>query len=242
MLIQQHTDIRVSLAGAFDLSCDGSSVDVATPAQRVLAFLALNERPVHRSHVANVLWLDSNEERAAGSLRSALWRIRQYGGDIVESSPRGLRLAQSVRVDVRETIAWARRVCDATRDVDDQDVREAFTGGDVLPDWYEDWVLIERERIRQLRLHGLEVLSQRLVGLGRYTEAMEVSLAALRSEPLRESAHRAVISVHLAEGNSSEAIRQYRSYRDLLQSQLGLEPSDLMKRLVNLLDRPVTAA
>ncbi|HEY6203669.1 MAG TPA: bacterial transcriptional activator domain-containing protein [Candidatus Limnocylindria bacterium] len=97
---------------------------------------------------------------------------------------------------------------DATHEIDDDDVRHALTGGELLADWCDEWVLLERERLRQLRLHALEVLTQRLVTVGRYADAMEVALAALRSEPLRESAHRAVISVHLAEGNRSEALRQ----------------------------------
>jgi len=241
MLTPQRTEIRVSLAGAFELSRNGETIDLATPAQRVLAFLALHEQPVRRTHVAGVLWLDSNEERAAGSLRSALWRIRQCCDSIVESTHRGLRLSPAVCVDVRETILWARRVGDAAHQIDDDDVGHAFSGGELLADWYDDWVLLERERLRQLRLHASEVLTQRLVTVGRYADAMEVALAALRSEPLRESAHRAVISVHLAEGNRSEALRQFRHYRELLRAQLGLEPSALMKDLVNALDVSVAA-
>jgi DNA-binding SARP family transcriptional activator len=241
VVVPPLTEIRVSLSGAFELSRNGVSIDLATPAQRVLAFLALHEQPVRRNHVAGVLWLDSNEERAAGSLRSALWRIRQCGESIVEITHRGLRLSPAVCVDVREAILWARRVGDASHAINDEDVRQAFTGGELLADWYDDWVLLERERLRQLRLHAAEVLTQRLVTVGRYADAMEVALAALRSEPLRESAHRAVISVHLAEGNRSEALRQYRLYRDLLLAQLGLEPSAIMKGLVNALDVAVTA-
>jgi len=78
-------------------------------------------------------------------------------------------------------------------------------------------------------------LSRRLVSVGRYADAIEVGLAALRNEPLRESAHRALISVHLAEGNPSEALRQYRQFRELLRAELGLEPSPLIKELVGVL-------
>ena len=229
-------DFRVSLAGAFDLSRDGRSIDVATPAMRVLAFLALNERAVHRSQVASVLWLDSNDERAAGSLRSALWRIRQYGDELVETTQNCLRIAAGVRVDIRDAIAWARRVCDVSAAIADADLREAYVTGELLPNWCDEWVVIERERLRQMRFHALETLVQRLVGVGRFGDAMEVALSSLRGEPLRESAHRAVISVHLAEGNASEALRHYRGYRELLRTELGLEPSDLIKRMVNAID------
>jgi DNA-binding SARP family transcriptional activator len=237
-LVPRSTEIRVSLLGAFELSTDGESIDLAVPAQRVLAFLALQDQAVDRAHVAGVLWRGSGSERAAGSLRSALWRIRRCGESIVEITPRGLRLSQAVRVDVREMISWARRVGDASHPIEDDDVRQAFDGGELLSDWDDDWVVLEREWLRQLRLHALEVLSQRLVSVGRYGEAIEVALASLRDEPLRESAHRAVISVHLAEGNPSEALRQYRRYRELLRAELGLEPSPLIKELVGVLDHP----
>jgi len=65
----------------------------------------------------------------------------------------------------------------------------------------------------------------------RLEEALEVGLAAVAAEPLRESAHRAVVSVHLAEGNTAEAIRQYRLCRRLLKEQLGVEPSPRMHQL-----------
>jgi len=236
MPIEERTDVRLSLAGAFELSRDGQSVDVATPAQRVLAFLALNEPGVDRGHAASVLWLGSSAEHAAGSLRSALWRVRQQSSSLIEVSQRTLRLAPAVRVDVREMVGWARRVCDLTHAIEERDVHETFAAGELLSNWDDDWVRIERERLRQLRLHALEILSQRLVTAGRYVDALEVALIGMRSEPLRESAHRAVISIHLAEGNTSEALRQIRSYRDLLRAHLGLEPSDLIARMINAID------
>jgi DNA-binding SARP family transcriptional activator len=234
-LVPRRTEIRVSLSGAFGLSTDGDSIDVSLPAQRLLAFLALREHSVDRSQVAGTLWRGSSPERAAGSLRSALWRIRRCAESIVEMTNRGLRLSPAVWVDVRETVSWARRVGDLSHTIDDDDLRRALGGGDLLPDWDDDWVVVERERLRQLRLHSLEVLSRRLVSVGRYADAIEVGLAALRHEPLRESAHRALISVHLAEGNPSEALRQYRRFSELLRAELGLEPSPLIKELVGVL-------
>ena len=108
--------------------------------------------------------------------------------------------------------------------------------GDLLPDWYEEWLLVERESHRQLRLHALETLCERLTRVGRLHKALEVGLAAVAGEPLRESAHRAVVSVHLEEGNVSEAIRQYRLYRQLVGTELGIEPSERMQVLVRDLD------
>ena len=105
----------------------------------------------------------------------------------------------------------------------------SYEAGEILPDWYEDWVLIEREHFRQLRLHALEALCVELTAAGRFAEAAEAGLAAVEGEPLRESAHRALIGTYLAEGNPGEAIRQYQFFGRCLQDQLGLEPSELME-------------
>jgi DNA-binding SARP family transcriptional activator len=104
---------------------------------------------------------------------------------------------------------------------------------DLLPDWYDDWVLVERERFRQLRLHALERVCDRLIAAGRYSEALQAALAAVAAEPLRESANRYVIEVHLREGNLAEAISHHRSYCRLLQDELGVSPSPSMERLTH---------
>jgi DNA-binding SARP family transcriptional activator len=112
---------------------------------------------------------------------------------------------------------------------------------DLLPDWYEDdWVVAHRERYHHLRLHALEAMCERLTAARRYGEAVEAGLAAVRAEPLRESAHQALVRAHLAEGNRFEAARQYRSCRGLLRNELGLEPSPGLQALVrNEISKPV---
>jgi DNA-binding SARP family transcriptional activator len=95
---------------------------------------------------------------------------------------------------------------------------------DVLPLWPDDWVLVERERHRQARLHSLERLSQKLCRTGWYEETIEAALAAVAGEPLRESAYRRVIEARLAEGNPGEALRQYDIHHRLLREELGPKP------------------
>jgi hypothetical protein len=70
---------------------------------------------------------------------------------------------------------------------------------ELLPGWYDDWVLLEREPLRQRVLHGLEALSRHLVRAGRFAEAVEAAMVAVAVEPLRESAQRALVTAHLAE-------------------------------------------
>jgi DNA-binding SARP family transcriptional activator len=102
-----------------------------------------------------------------------------------------------------------------------------------LPEFYEDWVLIERERFRQLRLHGLELLCAKLSALGRHNSAIQAGLAAVTSEPLRESAQRVLIEAHIAEGNMSEAVRCFDAFRTELVTHLGIEPSGSLRALVH---------
>jgi DNA-binding SARP family transcriptional activator len=224
--------MELHLLDSFELRCVGDSVPLPLSAQRLLAFLALQERPVLRVHAAAMLWLDAPEERAYANLRSALWRLRRPGLVVVEASSRQLGLAPGVRIDLRDSDSLARRVLagEAVGEVVAENWPLLASG--LLPEWYDDWVLVERERHRQLGLHALEVLCETLVAAGRLPQALEVALAAVGGEPLRESAHRALMKVHLAEGNHSEVVRQYDRYRELVHERLGLDPSLQMELLV----------
>jgi len=205
--------------------------DLPRCAQRLIAHLSLCGRPA-RASVAGQLWPDVPEEQAHGSLRSALWRVQKAVPGLVEVSGGALGLARGVRVDVREFRTWAERVLDPNAALDVVMAPELGLRGELLPGWYEDWVLLERERLRQLRLHSLEAMADRLACAGRYGEAVQVAYTAVGIEPLRESAHRAVVRVHLAEGNVVEAIRAYRAYCEMLLRELGAGPTPLMEQLM----------
>ena len=221
---------RLTLLGAFDLSVGGESITLPMNGQRVLVFLALHGRSLLRPFVAGSLWLDSPEDRAAGSLRSALWRLNRRHR-FIETNGERLHLAADVAVDVDAASAQAHRLLDPTES-GCPSPQGLLLSRDLLPDWYDDWVAVERERFRQLRVHALERLCDRLVEANRFGEAIEAGLAAMKSEPLRESAHRALVRAHLAEGNRNEALTQYRRFRALLNDELGLEPSPEMEELV----------
>lgn len=217
--------------GTFGVTTAAGAIDLPVSAQRLIAFLALEPRPVGRLQVAGTLWPDVSEERAAGSLRSALWLSRRAGPDSVLAGRTKLELARPVEVDLRALVSIAHRL-QGDEPVDDLGALTARFDRDLLPDWYDDWVVVWRERWRHLRLHALEALASRLAKTGAFALAVEAGLAAVRAEPLRESAHRALIRVHVLEGNEQEAVRQYRWYRGLLREELRLEPSPLIKSLV----------
>jgi DNA-binding SARP family transcriptional activator len=213
------------LLDGFDLVCRGRPVALPLSAQRLLAFVALHERPLLRSYVAGSLWLDSSEERANANLRSALWRLHRNGQRVMVCCGQRLALDANVVVDLRESELLAHSVLDGS-DGGELEIEPSALGGELLPGWYDDWILFERERFRQLRLRALDTLCERLTEAGRLDAALDAGLAAVAGEPLRESSHRAVIRAHLADGNVAEAVRQYRLCRRLLNDQLGLEPSE----------------
>lgn len=225
-------EVRLWLLRGFQLQCSEKFVDLPLGSQRVLAFLALQTRPLSRSYVASILWMDGNEERAAASLRSALWRINRSGHRLVAANSQWLRLMPDVVVDLRESARTAREVLRSEMLAQDLCVDELNVAGDLLPGWYDDWVIAERERFRQLRLHALERACGQLTAAGRFGQAIESGLAAVASEPLRESAHRVLICAYLSEGNQGEAIRQYETCRQILRRELGIEPSPVTRALL----------
>ena len=224
--------MRLSLLNRFELARDGAPEVVPMSGQRLLALLAVHPWPLLRPYVAGTLWPDTSEERAHGSLRSALWRVQRLCPGLIEPAGAQLGIGPAVEVDLHTAEAFARHVLDES----DADVVGANPPshllGDLLPDWYDDWLLFERERFRDLRLRALDVLCERLTCAGRFRDAAEVGHAALAAEPLRESAHRALVRIHLLEGNAVEALRQYRLCRRLLAEQLGIDPSSLMEELM----------
>lgn len=226
--------LRLGILFGFEASVDGSCIVVPTNVERVLAFLALANRPQLRLKVASTLWMDSPQERAGANLRTALWKARNSLGEWIQ--PRGayLSLAPSVTVDLRRLDARARRLIDDETELQPEDRDPSELAGDLLPDWDDEWVLFERERLRQLRIHALESLCRKLSLAGHAAEAIDAGLAAVEAEPLRESAQHALIAAHLREGNVCEARRQYRIYRDLLWEAMGIEPSASLKVKVGL--------
>ncbi len=227
-----RAEIRLSLLNGFELICDHQNVWLPLTGQRVLAFLAVQEHPLVRLFVAATLWPDTPEARACANLRSTLWRINRSGLPLIAATGQRLALASRVRVDVRETMALARRILSGLVDLEHDDFMALFSPAQLLCDCYEEWALLERERFHQLRLHALEQLCDDLIKAGKAGQAIEAGLAAVAAEPLRESAQRVLIRSHIAEGNHAEAVRRYYSYRKLLTSELGIAPTYQMEELV----------
>jgi DNA-binding SARP family transcriptional activator len=228
--------MRLSLLVRFELRLAGRLIDLPNSAQRLLGFLALQGHPVPRARVAGLLWGNSSDQRSGGCLRSSLWRLHRPGYRLVESQCHMLRLASGIDVDAHELARVAHRLIGGSEDPADN-VEQLSVPDDLLPDWSDDWVVTERERLRLLRLHALDALVERRLAAGRCGEASDAALSAMLADPLRESAQRALIRVHLAEGNAAEALRQYHRFSALLDRELGVAPSAELYSLVSDLIR-----
>lgn len=219
-----HADLR--LLGGFAVEHGGEPLEVAIGGQRLLAFLAIHG-PGGRALLAGTLWPTSSERRASASLRTTIWRLNRRDRSLIATAGGRLALAEGVHTDLHALRDHLHRLVAQPDQLTEDDLDTArLLGVELLPGWYEDWVLTERESLRQLQLHGLEALSNRLVRRRRYAEALEAALEAVRLDPLRESANRAVIAVHLAEDNVVEAVRHYTAFRSLLRVELQAEPSE----------------
>jgi DNA-binding SARP family transcriptional activator len=245
--IHQECDVRIAssnriptvhlLNGPY-VSIGAERREVPEGSKRLLAFMALQRGRMERRYVAGALWPLGDDIRAAGNLRSALWRLRGAGVDVVDADKWSIGLAEHVVVDIDATSNWVRRILAGDARCEDfSDFGEKVRALDLLPGCYDDWAISERELMRQRILHALEKLSQMLAVQHRFSEAVEAAMVAVVVEPLRESAQRVLILAHLAEGNLVEARRVFCTYAEVLHRELGVDPSVDLQALVHLTRR-----
>lgn len=225
---------KVQLIGGFGLFRNDEPLSTSGAAQRLIAYLALHERP-SRSMIAAGLWPESPEEHALSNLRTTTSRLRRSTTDLLTPPAEPLGLARAVRVDLGDVLAATHAAGDAS---DPAGLARVLAhGGELLPGWYEDWVLFEREQLQQDLITALEVLAERLLNTGEVTAAGVAATASIRREPLRESSHRLLVRVRLAEGNRVEAWRAYERFRRRSIAEVGLAPDNSFEELVAELAR-----
>ena len=228
----------VNLFAGPSVTVAGRRFDVPEGSKRLLAFVSLSRGPVERRRVAGTLWPLVDDVRAAGNLRSALWRLKGSEIDVIECDKVCLWLRPTTVVYVDVLGAWAERLVAGRPRPGDLDVFPWHADHvELFPGWYDDWALFEREHQRQLLLHALEALSRQLSVRGRGAEAVLAATAAVAAGPLRESAQSALVEAHLCEGNLVEARRAYLTYRDIALRELGVEPGARLQSLITASQR-----
>jgi DNA-binding SARP family transcriptional activator len=236
----QHEGFQLRLLGSFLLRQGDTQITVPTGPQRLLAFLAIHG-PAPRPVILGTLWPNAREPRARGSLRTAMWRLHRDAPRLIRPVDDALILGPDVVVDLHSVTDSAQSILQNSSEIPD-DRWQLFAVGELLHDWRDDWVIFERERLRQLRLHALDVLAERFAAQGRYTDALEAALESARIGPLRETANRMIIAIHLAGDNVAEALGHYEFIRDLLGAELGIEPSRQLTAMLSPWLRTLVAA
>ncbi|MGD6980000.1 MULTISPECIES: AfsR/SARP family transcriptional regulator [Citricoccus] len=201
--------------------------------QRLIALVALSGA-MSRIRLAKTLWPGSTEERAANSLRVALWQLSHSLPELLADIRDPITLHPDVAVDVDElTLAVDRIEGSPVRLPHVDPVR--LQAAELLPDWYDDWVFPEQQRFRDLRIQILERLSEACLADGDHCRALDFVQAAAELDPLRETTHQLLMECHISAGNHVIAHRVFDSFRDTMRRELDTEPPGEMRRRLDSL-------
>lgn len=221
--------VTLCVLGKFDLSVGEQSVPLGAINQRLLTLVAVRSGQIPRSQAAGIMWPETRTSRAAANLRSAIWRLQQSCSGVVVASFYDLQLARGIAVDIHQASEVALELLDRSGEMTASELKKALRCNlyeDLAADIGRDeWLLAERERFRQLRVHALEALADQLLAAGCHGLAIEAVLGAIRADPFRERAHQLLVATHVAEGSQLEARRRYHAYCELLRTELGSTPS-----------------
>jgi DNA-binding SARP family transcriptional activator len=223
--IHEKPRFELYLLGQVTLRHQGDRVRLPHAAERVLAFLALHGKWAKRGYLAGTLWSGTTEAHAHANLRSALWKLKALAPSAIEAARDEVRLAPEVAVDFHRSSVAARAVLDESPEGAAEELVHGGLWDEVLPGWYEDWVVLKRELHEQLVLLALEALAERCSARGEASTAILAALTAVEREPLRESAQRALVHAYLVSGNVAEAFRRYQAYERMLWESLRICPS-----------------
>lgn len=232
------TSAELRLLGSFEIAAGDEPAVTSSPGtQRLVVLLALRDRVVSRAAAAGALWPDASTDLAALRLRAALTRLDPAARSVIELVPGGLRLDAACAVDYRDARAYAEGLLEPEHPSPHETAAEtrasiAVLCLELLPDSYDDWVLSEAEDWRLLRAAALEALADALSESDRPHLAMGAARAAVRNEPLRETAHAALIRLHLVAGNQHEALVIYERFAAALHEALQLSPSPMLQTLI----------
>ena len=252
--------LHIQLLGGFRLVSDTTPLTTLDlpRLQALLAYLVLHRAAPHaRSHLAFGLWPDTTEAQARTNLRTLLHRLRQALPDAdqflhIDAQTVQWRTDASWTLDVADFEHALAQADHAEHHGDPTTLRKALAEaveryhGDLLPAWYDDWVLLERERLRQLFLTALERLILILEQEGAYAAAIGHAQRLLRHDPLHEATYQHLMRLHALSGDRASALRVYHTCATVLERELGVEPSPTTRaayeRLLHMEAPPAAAS
>ena len=226
--------LEIRLLGQFDVRLDGAPIEIPSrPAQTLLAYLALNAGVAQRREkLAGMLWPEANDVQARNNLRYTLWQARKALGR-GEASPETYLTADKITVTLG---VW----CDAVEILrpvnggsDPESLLRAASlyGGELLPGFYEDWVVLERERLRAAFESKVQRLLDVLARAERWAEVLEWSERWIAVGQASEPAYRALMLAHAGMGDRAGVAAAFARCVAALKSDLGVDPSDQTRRM-----------
>ena len=233
--------LRIYLFGRPRLLFGDQPVE-AFPTEKVkllLAYLALHRQSAHaRPTLWGLFWGESSDAQARHSLSTALWRLQRwlepYQTDgsphlLIEDQQVAFNRASAYWLDTAEfeqRISLARQVNGANPDLTAAALSHALAlyQGELLEGYYADWVLSERDRLKQLYLQALVHLMIYHGARKDYTQAIGFAQRILQDDPLREDIQRELMKLFELNRQPAEALLQYRRCESVLREELGIEP------------------
>ncbi len=226
--------LEVRLLGSFDVKRDGKTITIPSrPAQSLFAYLILSSGTLHRREkLAGMLWPDSTEESARDYLRHGLWRIRKALGP---ADSKGKEAPYLIADDIHIGFNSDSPFTSDAAEIEKIDIARASTDelirtlsiyqGELLPGFYEEWVVLEREHLRSIYEQKMDSLVNRLNSEGRWQDILTCAEKWISFGQRPESAYRALMSAHTALGDLSKMTAAYERCRKSLD-EFGVEPSE----------------
>jgi SARP family transcriptional regulator, regulator of embCAB operon len=232
MVEDKDVRFRLNLLQRWQLLHGQTEVHVALRQQRLIAALALFG-PRNRRYMSGLLWPDNPEARALESLRVSVHLVsRQAPGLLVNGGP-VLSLADSLRVDLHDCLEQVGSCVESRWSTPNDGCLSRIRQAELLPGWYEDWVILEQNRLRNFRLRALVGHARRWLEQEEAEKAAEAATAALELEPLQEACVGLLMSAELKLGNRARAWHAFEDFRARLKFELGVDPSTHLALLAN---------
>jgi TolB-like protein len=225
--------LKLSLLGRFEARLPSGEV-FSLPTRKteaLLAYLALVPGPHSRDHLSNLLWSDRSDQQARNSLRQALNALKKLF-DNLEQLPLQIELtdvnlaSQSIEIDAAklEELVEERTPQAAAQAI--KLYRGEFLEGVVVRDLNgEEWLAAERDRFRRLAKSALENVLTFQLESGEFDKAEESGERLVSLDMLNESSWRTLMQVYAARGNRNHALMAYKRCCEVLNKELGVEPS-----------------
>ncbi|RPJ24401.1 MAG: hypothetical protein EHM33_17965, partial [Chloroflexi bacterium] len=230
--------LQIRLLGQFDVRLDGKRVVIPSrTGQSLLAYLALTAGTAHRREkLAGVLWPDTTDENARKNLRQELWRIRKAIPTSHLATADDYLLADEFTLTFNpDADYWLDVAVLEKSNLDLQSLTASLSvyQSELLPGFYDDWVIFERERMRTLFEAKMEQLVEKLVEAEGWTAVQEQSERWLALGNTPEPAYRALMLSYNARGDMAKVSFTYQRCVDDLHNQFGVEPSAETRALYN---------